>query len=138
MATLPTPAEIRALSLSGEFAAVSDASIIDVRDKDVAPLYSATDVQTHTQWTRVVALHTAHNLHIQLLLEANGGNIAVLGGVTSRSLDGVGSRHYATGQLAVQDAVDWLKIPSAYLGRLLRILQTFPTSCHTTAAGLYA
>ena len=137
MATLPTPAQIRALSLSGEFNAILDAPIIDVRDGDVAPLYSALDVQEHTQWTRVVALHTAHNLHIQLLLEANGGNIAALGGVTARSLDGVGSRSYAFGALNAQDAVDWQKIPSAYLGRLLRILQTFPASIHTTAAGLY-
>ena len=129
---LPTAAQIRALSLSGEFAAIPDATIEDVRDAEVAPVYSAGDVTTHTQWTRAVALHTAHFLHIMKKLEDNGGNIAVLGGVTSRSLQGVGSRSYGWGGLAAADAVDWLKIPSPYLGRLVRILQTFPASAHST------
>ena len=127
---LPTAAEIRALSLSGEFAAVADAAIEDVRDGDVVPVYSAADVTEHTQWTRVVALHTAHFLHIQLMIENAGGNIAVLGGTTSRGLQGVGSRGYGWGGLAAADAKDWMNIPSAYLGRLLRILQTFPSSVH--------
>ncbi len=128
MATLPTPAQVRALSLSGEFAAVSDAAINDIVSSEIAPLYSAGDVTQHTQWTRAVALHTAHNLHITLKLEANGGNIAVLGGVTSRSLQGVGSRGYAWSGLDASDAIDWMGIPSPYLGRLKMILKTFPPS----------
>lgn len=130
--TLPTAAEIRALSLSGEFDAIADAAIEDVRDSEIVPLYAASDVTAHTQWTRIVGLHTAHNLHIQKKLEDAGGNIAVLGGVTSRALQGVGSRSYGFGGLAAADAVDWLKIPSPYLGRLVRILQTLPASAHST------
>ena len=129
---LPTAAEIRALSLSGEFAAIADATIEDMRDVEVVPLYAAQDVTQHTQWTRIVGLTVAHFLHIQKKLEDNGGNIAVLGGVTSRSLQGVGSRSYGWGGLNAADAVDWFKIPSPYLGRLGRILQTMPASVHTT------
>jgi len=130
--TLPTAAQIRALSLSDEFAAISDAVIDDIRDAEIAPLYSA--VMDHTQWGRAVGLHTAHNLHIQLKIENAGGNIAVLGGVTTRTLQGVGSRSFGWGGLSAADAVDWLNIPSPYLGRLLRILATFPPGAHTTGA----
>lgn len=129
---LPTPAEIRALSLSGEFAAIADEVIEDFRDAEIVPIYSASDVTAHTQWTRAVGLHTAHNLHITLKLEANGGNIAALGGVTSRTLQGVGSRSYGWSGLQASDALDWLNIPSPYLGRLLVILKTFPPSVTTT------
>ena len=134
--TLPTAAQIKALSLSGEFAAVADAAIEDIRDSDVVPVYSAADVTEHTQWTRAVALHTAHFLHIQLKIENAGGNIAVLGGTSSRTLQGVGARTFGWGGLAAADAVDWMKVPSPYLGRLVRILQTFPSSVHASGGAV--
>lgn len=130
---LPTPAQVRALSLSGEFATIPDATIEDTITAEAAPVYSAPDLKQHTQWTRAVALLTAHILHIQKKLEDAGGNIAVLGGVKDRRLDGVGSRSYAWGGMAATDAVDWLNIPSPYLGRLLIITKTFPPSVHATA-----
>jgi hypothetical protein len=129
---LPTPQEVRDLSISGEFALVTDATIIDIRDAEAAPVYAAEDVTAHTQWTRVVALHTAHILHVLLKIENAGGNWGVLAGVSSRALQGVGSRGYAVGALNPADLADLMKIPSPYLARLNRILETFPPSVHTT------
>ena len=134
MANLPSAQYVRDLSVSGEFAAVSDATIEDIRDGDVAPLYSATDVTAHTQWTRAVGLHTAHILHVQAKLEAAGGDFGALAATTSRALQGVGSRAKAVGALNPADVTDLMKIPSVYLARLSRILITFPASVYTTGA----
>ena len=132
---LPTPQQVRDTSISGEFAAVTDPVIIGIRDDEVAPLYSASDVVLHSQWTTVVALHTAHILHVLLAVENAGGNWGVLGAVASYALQGVGTRGYAVGALNPADAVDLMKIPSVYNMRLQRILKTFPPSVHTTGGG---
>ena len=129
---LPTPDQVRATSISGEFATVPDATIEQIRDEEVAPLYCASDVVQHTQWTIVVALHTAHILHVLLKVEAAGGDWGALGATATRALQGVGSRGKAVGALNPADFNDLLKIPSAYAARLLRILETFPPSVHTT------
>lgn len=134
---LPTPQQVRDLSVSGEFALVTDAAIIDIRDGDVAPLYLAPDVPQHTQWTRAVALHTAHILHVQAKLEGAGGDWGVLAATASRALQGVGSRARAVGALNPADAIDYMKVPSIYLMRLTRILVTFPPSIHTTGGGAH-
>ena len=130
---LPTAQQVRDTSLSGEFNAIADGPIIDIRDQEVAPVYSAPDVTEHTQWTRAVALHTAHILHVMLKIDEAGGNWGALAAVSSRALQGVGSRGYAVGALNPADLVDLMKIPSQYNTRLQRILQTFPTSVHTTS-----
>ena len=132
---LPTPQEVRDLSISGEFNAVADGPIIALRDNVIAPLYSASDVTEHTQWTSVVAYHVAHYLHIKLVLENNGGDIGALAGTSAKALQGVGSRGKAIGALNPADMVDWLKIPSAYLGPLLSMRETLPPSVHTTGGG---
>ena len=132
MATLPSPDYVRNLSISGEFAAVTDSTIIDLRDEEVAPLYSAQDVQTHTQWTRVVGLHVAHILHVLLKLEAANGDWGALAATSNRALQGVGSRGKAVGSLNPEDVNDLLKIPSAYNARLQPLLDTFPPSLFTT------
>lgn len=130
---LPTPQQVRDLSLSGEFNAIGDPVIVDIRDGDVVPLYSAADVPDHTQWTRAVALHTAHILHIQIKLENANGDWGALAATTSRALQGVGSRGKAVGALNPGDiADDYLQIPTPYSMRLKRILKTFPVSVHTT------
>ena len=50
-----------------------------------------------------------------------------------RALQGVGSRGWAVGALNPADVIDLMKIPSLYLARLNKILETFPVSVHTTA-----
>ncbi len=129
---IPTVAQIRATSFSGEFDAVPDASIEMVRDNEVVDLYCASDLTAHTQWAAAVALHTAHILHVMLKLDEAGGDWGALGAVTSRTLQGVGTRARAAGALNPGDAIDIMRIPSRYLARLTRILATFPPSVHTT------
>lgn len=129
---LPTPEQVRATSISGEFNAVPDATIEQIRDQEVADLYSAQDVTQHTQWTIVVALHTAHILHVLLKVEAAGGDWGALAAVNTRTLQGVGTRGRAVGALNPADLNDLMKIPSTYNTRLQRILETFPPSVWTT------
>lgn len=67
----PTPQYVRDLSVTNEFAALSDGVIQNVIDR-VVLLYK--QLTPEDLYTPVVGLHTAHLLKVQLMLAGGGNN----------------------------------------------------------------
>lgn len=96
-------AKVRATSITGEFDLIDDDKIV-AQIELVCPLYAALKKNGVTDWQNLVALHTAHNIHVALQMEGVNGNP---GAVTSESFSGVGSRSYAAPNQA--NGSDWWK-----------------------------
>lgn len=107
--------EVRKCSLTGEFDALTDQQITTAMER-VCVQYGHLVKKAVTGWREIVALQTAHNLHVKLKQEKKGGG----GAVTSESFAQVGSRSYSVPQ--DKDGADWWKA-SPYGAELLAHLK---------------
>lgn len=92
-----TPADVRATSITGQFAAITDAVISALLSGEVVGQYATAVSELGIRQAtadRLVALHAAHILFIALKEEAGGGAV---GFITAESLSRVGSRSYSLG-----------------------------------------
>lgn len=114
---LPTPAQLRVISLSTEFDSTSDA-IVSEAISEVGLKY--TGLVSEPEYARIVALHACHIL--KLMGAGSGGG---LGGPVSSASAGAVSVGYAVA--AVQPSAG-LDMRTPYGERCLSLLDSLPAS----------
>lgn len=95
-----TVQEVRDTSITGEFDALADAKI-EKRIASICKLYASIRAKNIDGWRDLVAYHVAHDIHVALISEGQGGGV-----VQSESFSQVGSRSYA---VLDPDSDDWWK-----------------------------
>ena len=98
---------VRDVSVTDEFAAVTDAKIKAIVDV-ICPLYKSIRLADAANWRELVRLHAAAYLHDALQNEGGDGGG---GPVSSESFAQVGSRSYAVAALAPDGGNWWASSP---------------------------
>lgn len=133
---MPTPTDVRNVSLTGVFASLTDEQIQRFLDC-VTPWFSSEVVIGHSQRDEVITYMTAHAIWVQLKAEqaSAGTGVIAVGGLSSVRLDGVGSKSYAVAALQPANFSDLLKTWSPFVGKLGWLIDTLPPGLTTVGTG---
>lgn len=121
---MPTAAQVKALSPTGEFAAYTDAFVDDLITNEVAGHYGSV---SEPPLDRLIALHTAHLLAVMNM--SGGGGVGPVGGLVGVSISvGGASKQYAQPQAQVPGQ-NWgdLDDRTGYGRRALALRASVPT-----------
>lgn len=126
-----TPAEVRAVSITGYFADPPFTDAIMQECINVVTLwYGATYLEALTGTPNAIKYTVAHVLWLQA--KGEQGGLAAIVGASSRKLDMVGQRSYSVGAWNPDDFASWLTMWSPWKAKLSGILAGLPPGMTTT------